>query len=170
MHGLFWCHLRRTGSKYETIITGLELLADMKTSFIEVIRDSELAVHQATQNFKCKHWHLTPYYALETQLIEKIDDVEFKVKSRAFNHEVKTMVQMVSRIKIEDEMEEELVRVQLRTMPSFRCIPEFVQAADLNIQAKDWRDEIKTYFLNHYPMANHKMKCQAIKYILRRSN
>ncbi|XP_058216223.1 uncharacterized protein LOC131327197 [Rhododendron vialii] len=91
-----------SGSEYEAVVMGLEILRDLEAREVRVIGDSNLVINHLAGTFKCYSEELAPYYMAAVQLIQDFDNKRLlpSVRRRGLGLEV-----FVSNLPVEEEEE-----------------------------------------------------------------
>ncbi|XP_059654464.1 uncharacterized protein LOC132301206 [Cornus florida] len=105
-------------AEYEALIIGLEILLELKVEKVQIIGDSNLILSQLSEEYRCLNWHLRPFHSLALELLCQFDDFQLKYWPRHLNTEADDLVQLVSRVKVRPGIEETLITIKRRIIPS----------------------------------------------------
>ena len=146
---------------------GLEILLDLRAKDVLVIGDSQLVLWKLTGEYKCNNFLLTPYFNAAIQLLDSFDNVEFEHVPRESNWEADELSQIVSIVKMGEELTHKLIMIKMKNRLSIfeRGINLDIFNNGMNI-AGDWRTEFKEYLKNPNKKVPHIMKAQAHNFVL----
>ncbi|XP_059631449.1 uncharacterized protein LOC132274230 [Cornus florida] len=105
-------------AEYEALIIGLEILLELKVEKVQIIGDSNLILSQLSEEYRCLNWRPRPFHSLALELLCQFDDFQLKYWPRHLNTEADDLVQLASRVKVPLGVEEALITVKRRTLPS----------------------------------------------------
>ena len=71
--------------EYEALVIGLEILLELGTKYVRLIRNSQLVLWQLTWEYKCNSLLLAPYFTTTIQLLYFFDNMEFEHMPREAN-------------------------------------------------------------------------------------
>ncbi|XP_059630454.1 uncharacterized protein LOC132273511 [Cornus florida] len=110
-------------AEYEALIIGLEILLELKVDKVQIIGDSNLILSQLSEEYRYLNWHLRPFHSLALELLCQFDDFQLKYWPRHLNTEADDLAQLASRVKVPPGVEETLIKIKRRTLPSIdsRC-------------------------------------------------
>ncbi|XP_058223015.1 uncharacterized protein LOC131332735 [Rhododendron vialii] len=109
-----------SGSEYEAVVIGLEILRDLEAREVQVIGDSNLVINHLVGTFKCYSEDLAPYYMAAMQLIQDFDNVTVKHLSRNMNTEANSLAQASTGLRLAPETIHKIITVQNRLLLSLR--------------------------------------------------
>ncbi|XP_059626515.1 uncharacterized protein LOC132269364 [Cornus florida] len=105
-------------AEFEVLIIGLEILLELKVEKVQIIGDSNLILSQLSEEYRCFNWHLRPFHSLALELLCQFDDFQLKYWPRHLNIEADDLAQLASRVKVPPGVEETLITIKRRTLPS----------------------------------------------------
>ena len=77
-----------------------------------------MVLQQLTREYKCNSLLLTPYFTTAIQLLDSFDNVEFEHVLRESNWEADELAQIVSSVKMSEELTHKLVMIEKKYHPS----------------------------------------------------
>ncbi|XP_058759624.1 uncharacterized protein LOC131632925 [Vicia villosa] len=103
-------------AKYESLITGLELLLELGARNVKIMGDSELVIKQVLKEYRCVKENLIMYFVITIRLLKKFEQVSIRHVPRKENQRANDLAQEASRYKgLKDQNEETiLVREKIR--------------------------------------------------------
>ncbi|XP_059658574.1 uncharacterized protein LOC132304891 [Cornus florida] len=157
-------------AEYEALIISLEILIEMVVGDVKILGDSNLVLSQITEDFKCLSWQLRPFHSLATSLLNQFNTVQLKFWLRGQNKEANNMAQAASGIRIPIGMEEQLIKITRRSLPSAELRNTMLADSwviDIEDQADDdWRIPFIMFLRNPNIKADRSIKRRAINFLL----
>ena len=105
-------------AEYESLVTGLETLMELRAQEAHIIRDSQLVLRHLTEEYKCNNLLLAPYYTTSTKLLDYFHFVDFEYVPRESNWEVNELAQVASGVKMSAEFTHKLIVIGKNNHPS----------------------------------------------------
>ncbi|CAL8117362.1 unnamed protein product [Prunus armeniaca] len=146
-------------AEYEVLIIGLEILKEMKATYVLVYGDSQLVINQLTGEYQCTRENLTLYYVMALNTVDKFSRISFVYVPHAENHEANEMAQVESGVNIPDSDHDRVIRIEKRTLLALaeRGMTAQVSSAQITDEVEaaeaDWLYPIVKYLRD--PSGNH---------------
>ncbi|OMO89508.1 Retrotransposon gag protein [Corchorus capsularis] len=153
-------------AEYEALIIGLEMLREMKATFIHIKGDSLLVINQLTEEYKCTSPSLLPYYAMAIQLMDEFDDVSIEHVPRHQNDGANVAAQLASGITFQDKIWKKVVHVERRSMPSELIRENVFEVCNIDHHHTDWREPFIQYLNNPSIKVDRRTRTLAVHYTL----
>jgi hypothetical protein len=156
-------------AEYEALITGLEILLELRAKSVEIKGDLELVLRQLTKEYKCVKESLILYLTTANVLLKRFVHVEIKHIPRMENQEVNDPAQAASGYKVSKDQEQEPIEIRNKhsskeSLPKTLLTQKFggmeashrhIQGTNLvkilvvnNLTDNDWRKPIVNYLEN----------------------
>jgi hypothetical protein len=156
-------------AEYEALITGLEILLELRAKSVEIKGDLELVLRQLTKEYKCVKESLILYLTTANVLLKRFVHVEIKHIPRMENQEANDPAQAASGYKVSKDQEQEPIEIRNKhsskeSLPKKLVTPKFagteashrhIQGTNLveilvinNLTDNDWRKPIVNYLEN----------------------
>ena len=81
-------------AEYKALVIGLEILMELGAQEVHILEDSQLALWQLTEEYKCNNLLMAPYYSTSTQLLDSFHSVDFEYVPRESNWEADELAQV----------------------------------------------------------------------------
>ncbi|XP_050885309.1 uncharacterized protein LOC127089215 [Lathyrus oleraceus] len=165
-------------AKYESLITGLELLLELGARNVEIMGDSELVIKKASKEYRCVKENLIMYFVVTIRLLKRFEQVNLQHIPRLENQRANDLAQEASGYKtLKDQDEDIQMREKVRATvlsPSDLAIVK-LGAVDKNHfeilvvdneRRSDWRKPLVDYLRDPVGSTDQKIKYRALKYVL----
>ncbi|XP_070037052.1 uncharacterized protein [Nicotiana tomentosiformis] len=105
-------------AKYQALILGLEIAADMKQLQLQVFGDSQLVVNQLLGSYEVKKSELRPYHNYAKKLMGWLGDMTIQHVPRKENNKAYALAALASSLTLPDQAQVTICQKWVNSLPS----------------------------------------------------